>query len=313
MITSKEVKSLNSMNWKKKGIIFEPPKGLGWMVSHAAMPFAVHIGNSLRVYFSGRDEKSRAQIGWFEMDTDEPNRILRVSEQPVVRLGDLGAFDDSGVTNSCMIEHEGREFLYYSGWHLGVSVPFYFFLGLAVSDDGGETFYKISKAPILGRSAIDPYLTASPSILIENGVWRMWYVSGSEWKIRNDRPRHFYHIKYAESGDGIVWRQTGQVCIDYKDESEHAISRPCVVKDGNLYRMWYSCRGDSYRIGYAESDDGLRWERLDEDAGIDVSDWGWDSVMIEYPNVYFQAGKLHMLYNGNGYGLTGIGLAVSES
>jgi hypothetical protein len=68
--------------------------------------------------------------------------------------------------------------------------------------------------------------------------------------------------------------------------------------------MWYSYRGKNYRIGYAESDDGLNWKRKDEDAGIDVSE------MIEYPFVFDHKGGRYMLYNGNGYGKTGIGLAV---
>ena len=44
-------------------------------------------------------------------------------------------------------------------------------------------------------------------------------------------------------------------------------------------------------------------------AGIDASDSGWDSEMIEYPCVFDAAGTRYMLYNGNGFGKTGIGLA----
>jgi hypothetical protein len=74
--------------------------------------------------------------------------------------------------------------------------------------------------------------------------------------------------------------------------------------------MWYSYRGESYRIGYAESDDGVRWVRKDGEVGIDVSLDGWDSEMIEYPFVFDHGGRRYMLYNGNSYGMTGIGLAV---
>jgi hypothetical protein len=76
--------------------------------------------------------------------------------------------------------------------------------------------------------------------------------------------------------------------------------------------MWYSCRGKSYRIGYAESEDGRQWQRLDALAGIDVSPSGWDSEMIEYPFVFDHNGQRYMLYNGNGYGKTGFGLAELE-
>ena len=74
--------------------------------------------------------------------------------------------------------------------------------------------------------------------------------------------------------------------------------------------MWYSYRGDSYRIGYAESLDGVHFDRRDDLVGIDVSDAGWDSKSIEYPNVFDHKENRYMLYNGNDYGLTGIGMAI---
>jgi hypothetical protein len=52
---------------------------------------------------------------------------------------------------------------------------------------------------------------------------------------------------------------------------------------------------------------------MDDQAGIDVSDSGWDSDMICYPRVFSHVGRLYMLYNGNGYGKTGFGLAVMEA
>ena len=67
-----------------------------------------------------------------------------------------------------------------------------------------------------------------------------------------------------------------------------------------------------YRMGYAESQNGLNWERMDEKVGIDVSATGWDSEMIQYPYVFNHKNKKYMLYNGNDYGKEGAGLAVLE-
>jgi hypothetical protein len=140
----------------------------------------------------------------------------------------------------------------------------------------------------------------------------MWYLSCTEWLIENGTPKHKYHIKYAESLDGIEWKHRGDVAIDFKDSEEYAISRPSVMKDADRWRMWYSYRGDRYRIGYAESSDGVSWTRLDGTAGIDASPSGWDSEMIEYPFVFDHRGSRYMLYNGNDYGRSGFGLAVLE-
>ena len=124
------------------------------------------------------------------------------------------------------------------------------------------------------------------------------------------QPRHYYHIRYAESSDGLRWSRRARPCIDYASPDEYAISRPCVVRDRDAYRLWYASRGAAYRIGYAESADGLDWTRKDADAGLDVSAAGWDSEMVAYPCVFDAGGRRYLLYNGNGYGRTGIGLAV---
>jgi hypothetical protein len=75
--------------------------------------------------------------------------------------------------------------------------------------------------------------------------------------------------------------------------------------------MWYCSRGDAYRLGYAESADGVTWVRDDDVAGLPPSRNGWDSEMICYPAVYDRNGRRYLLYNGNGFGATGIGYAVA--
>jgi hypothetical protein len=299
--------------WVKKGLIFSPGPTHDWLQTHAALPVVDQHEDFHRVYFSSRDASGRARVGFLDLNLENEPAIRHISPTPAIGLGPLGAFDDSGVTTSWIVNHEGRKYHYYSGWSLGVTVPFYFYVGLAISSDRGQTYHRVSPAPILDRSEVDPYLTASPCVLREDGRWRMWYVSGTGWEMKDDRPRHRYHIKYAESADGIHWVREGIVCIDYGSEEEYAIARPCVLKAGGIYQMWYSSRGESYRIGYAESADGIKWTRKDEQSGINVSDSGWDSEMIEYPYVFEYGGRYYMLYNGNGYGKTGIGLAVRDN
>ena len=60
-----------------------------------------------------------------------------------------------------------------------------------------------------------------------------------------------------------------------------------------------------YRLGYATSADGLSWDLRNHELDVARSAEGWDSVMMAYPAL---AGDL-MFYNGNGFGLTGIGVA----
>jgi hypothetical protein len=301
-----------SWRWEKRGMVISAPIGSRWARSHAALPFAEPGADGrTRVYVSARDEAGRAHIGFCDCDLVDPSGSAEWSQEPVLGLGELGAFDDSGVTSSCVVTHEGRKYLYYTGWTRGVTVPFYLFAGLAISTDGGRTFVRASRAPVLERNRVDPLLTASPYVLVENGRWRMWYVSAASWDMHGGAPRHHYHVRYAESRDGVEWTRTGAVAIDFAHPGEYAIARPCVIRDGDRYRMWYSWRGDHYRIGYAESSDGIAWTRMDDRSGIDESASGWDSEMMAYPFVFNHRGRWTMLYNGNGYGATGCGLAIA--
>lgn len=300
------------MRWQKRGLLIPTPAPVAWGVSHAMVPVAEPRQQGVRVYFSARDPEGRSSTGFADFDPAAPTDTLRYGVSVLLAPGALGAFDDSGAMGASVVDRGDRKYLYYIGWSRGVTVPFYTFIGCAVSADGGESFSRISPAPVVERGPHDPFLTTSPWVLVEDGLWRLWYASGTGWSRDDKGPHHTYKIKYAESDDGISWRRRGITCIDFADEGEYAIARPCVVKDGAVYRMWYSYRCDAYRIGYAESRDGIEWERKDAEVGIDVSEGGWDSEMIEYPCVFDYDGTRYMLYNGNGYGETGIGLAVLE-
>ncbi len=300
------------MRWVKHGRIFTPPVELDWVGSHASVPCALPLASDrVRVYFSARDDRGRSHVGSFDFDPFTPERIREVSERPLLSPGGPGAFDESGAMASWVLRAGDAVRMYTIGWTLGVTVPFYNSVGLAHSDDGGSTFSKVSEGPLFSRDLVDPYFTASSCVLPDGDLWRMWYLSCTGWSpgVGGEGPRHHYHIRHATSRDGIEWERDGTVCIDYADADEYAISRPSVVRDEDRWRMWYSCRGERYRIGYAESDDGVAWTRMDDRAGIASSAEGWDAEMIEYPCVFDHGGRRWMLYNGNGYGATGIGLA----
>ena len=306
--------TLGTLNrkWEKYGLIFTPDGTVEWMKTYAWVPVADHIKNDLyKIFFATRNQNNMSQVGYIVIDLNDPKNILEISKEPVLSLGPLGAFDDSAVIPSCIVSYGNKKYLYYVGWMQGKRVPYYASIGLAISEDGGVHYKKISLAPLLDRNNIDPYFTASLDVLIEK-KWRMWYLTNTEWTIVKGEPQPRYHIKYAESDNGIDWRREGIVAIDFQSDKEYAIARPRVIKENGIYRMWYSYRGDTYHIGYAESADGIRWERKDRDAGIDVSKNGWDAAMIEYAFVLNHQGKKHMFYNGNEYGKEGIGYARLE-
>lgn len=301
------------MKWTKIGRIFCPDNNFSWMRTHAAGPVAEHIeGDRFRIYFGCRDSENRSSIGFLDIDITRTDQILQLSGEPVVAPGKPGLFDDSGTSMGCLVQVGSTRYLYYLGWNLGVTVPWRNSIGLAISSGHDTAFKKVSRAPIVDRSEIDPFSISYPWVMHDGGKWRMWYGSNLDWG--PDQADMAHVIKYAESPDGIHWHRKGTIAIDLKSPAEYGIAKPCVIQDGSLYRMWYSYRGkEPYRVGYAESTDGVAWTRMDDKAGIDVSAKGWDNESIQYAHVFRHRDRWYMLYNGNGYGKTGFGLAISRN
>jgi hypothetical protein len=303
------------VNWKKIGRIFDPKILEDRGLSCALMPMVEILDEDrslVRVYFSPRDLKSRSQLYSFDFSLLNPFEIINISDEALFTEGTLGCFDDCGVTPGSMTEIDGKRAYFYTGWSLTKTVPMNNSIGLAIYNSNNNKFERVAKGPIMTRSLYEPYSCASPFVLKEGALYRMWYATMDDWKMVNEEPLHFYNIKYAESDDGINWKRDGMVAIDYENPNEYAFGRPFVLKEAGIYKMWYAFRGDFYKIGYAESADGYKWKRMDHLAGIDVSAEGWDSEMIEYPYILNFKNKKYMFYNGNGYGRTGIGLAVLE-
>jgi len=303
------------VKWERQGLVFRPADHGGWLGTHAQLPVALPLDDGRhRVYFASRDERQRSRVGWVELDLAQPQGEQVVSPEPVLEPGPLGHFDDHGVYPASLVAAGDDVYLYTIGWNPAARAPlFYASIGLAVSTDGGRTFEKHGRAPIMARGEHDPCLVTAPCVLRDDGRWRMWYVSGLRWVEEADGLHSYYHVKYAESDDGISWRREGRVCVDL-EPGERNIARPCVVRDGDRLRMWFSYdRGEGYRLGYAESDDGLVWERRDVAVALVGAGGGFDSDAQCYPWMATAAGRRVLLYNGNGFGRDGFGAAVAAA
>ncbi len=300
----------NAARWEKLGRILAPDPQSRWLATHAGPSCAVPIdGSSLvDVYVTGRDANNRSLIGRVRIDLERPDAPVEIPADPVLNVGDLGAFDENGVSYPCVVTRGDEQYLYYTGWMPTVLTPFQNHLGLAVRRAGGQ-FERISRAPILERTDAD-YLSIGSSWVAPRGDgWQLWYTSFLGWGSKPGEPKHRYVIKHATSADGVRWHRENRVCIDLERPDEFSICRPSVYQRGGLYHMWYCSRGEQYRLGYAHSTDGIEWTRADELVGIEPSPTGWDSEAQCYPNVFEYGGYLYMLYCGNGYGRDGLGLA----
>ncbi len=308
------------MAWKKLGMVFDPGRqSIPWLKSHAMLPTPLLLDDRIRVYYTGRDENGCSRISFADFDASDPSVLIHAHQQPLLELGKIGTFDDSGTLGTCAVRNGEQIYLYYNGYNRRVTVPWSNAVGLAVSKDGGETFEKAYEGPVLDRTPLEPYFAITPCIVREAGVWRMWYTSGTGWIAVNGVPEPLYVIKYAQSKDGIVWERDNITCIQ-PQSPEEANARAAVIVESGVYKMWFTYRGsrdfrdgaDSYRIGFAMAKDPLSWTRDDAAAGIVCGPEAWDSRMQTYPAIVQVKGKTYMFYNGNSFGAHGFCCALWE-
>lgn len=305
------------MKWRKLGRVFVPDGRKPWARTHAYLPTPVVQGDVIRVYSASLDESNVGRVGYVDLDPADPTRVLAESEAPVLDVGELGCFDDNGVNPSSIIDWNGRMWMYYIGWQHAKRVPYLLFGGAAASSDGGRSFERVQRVPVLDRIDAEPFSRSAPFVLAggESDTLRMWYWSCRHWTpVEGSVPHYNNSISYAESRDGITWTDVRSGILD-PAEGDYAIGRPWVVRDGSLYRMWFGARSLThrvpYRIDYAESRDGLMWTR--KEPGITVSESGWDSEMVCFAAVIEVNGRRLLFYNGNRHGATGFGVAELES
>jgi len=274
--------------WKKLGVIFDE--------QHAQLPTVQKIGRNFRVFYSTKID-GKSAINCFEINKNL--EITNKSSEPIFTAGERGCFDDSGVMPASVME----DFLFYTGWNCNKGeVPYGHGIGVATIEIPLK-LNRIYQGPLLDRTIHSPFLCNSPYVIRTKKGFKMWYCRGTGWD--GDLP--LYAIAEAYSKDFYTWEEEEETALG---EGNEAISRPCVIGR----HMWYAYKTKTspYKIGYAHYS-RRKWHREDSSSfALECSPKGWDSEMTCYPYCVSIEGELHMFYNGNGYGKTGIGVAKWE-
>lgn len=306
---------MTKYKWEKKGKIFEQT-GSGIFKSHATRPVPLKLNEKvLRIFFSSRDADDMPLPTFVDVSINNPLILLNVNKAKMIDFGQVGTFDDSGITIGSIIFRHGTTLAYYSGWkRRRFKVTIETSIGLLQLDKTLSTFTRVYNGPILAQDRAHPFLVNSPYVIYDS-IYKMWYCTGTGWEQVGKNPEMMYRINYAESADGIDWKVKKSPIVDYTYHGE-VLSSPWVIKGEKCWHMWYSTRGiikKEFIIGYAESPDGIKWTRLDDQAGIGKSASGWDSEMICYPSFFPYKDKIYMFYSGNDVGKGGLGYAVMDN
>ena len=315
------------MLWKKNGQILDilnDKRRPSWMHSHAQNPVAIILSDRIRIFFNSRSKlpnnEQIAYPAYIDVKKDNLSEIIGYSQKPLLQLGRRGTFDEFGVMVSSVVRVENQLWMYYVGWTRMQSVPYNWGIGLAYSNDNGETFTRFYEGPILGAHKTEAFLQNGCHVLIDDfGKWHMWYSTGQRWIEDKDKLESQYAIVYASSDNGIDWDRDGKTLLPFYSMTETQTT-PSIFKHKDLYYMLFSYRNSidfrnsihGYKIGCAYSKCMRDWVRDDDLSGINLSDSGWDSEMICYPYVFNNNGQLQLLYSGNQFGSVGFGYATLD-
>lgn len=289
----------------RRGLLLDPLKDLPSGYTHASTPFAIPLDeNRVRVLFNSRDKANRSYVMSVDYVLSEDRFSPAGPVHVLMPPGDVGAFDDSGVSVGSIVLIGNEHYFYYMGWNLGVTVPWRNSIGIAKYNIARNEITRIRKSPIIDRSEEDPYTLSYPWVASVNSEQFLFYGSNRRWNTEKVDIDHV--LKYAVSKDGFHWTLKGAVNFN-PVENANAFCRPSLIKVGSKFLMAYAYRGEKYKIGFLQSEDLKHWTNLSsfEPNG----EHRWESEEVTYPCFFHLGDRVFLLYCGNKYGLTGFGIA----
>ena len=228
----------------------------------------------------------------------------------------LGSFDDEGVMPASILKANGKVYVFYSGWNSRNTIPYHNATGIAEYDPINQTITRISNGPVMDRCYDHPYLAVTPTVWPSDGGFNCLYVSGVEWVKIADTIEPKYVIKFAKSDDLINWDRNieQEVPSEFNDE---CFSNPCFCEhiDGADYFLFCSRNISNYRNIAAQSYKLHAYVRGEHKKKRYPVNWlskkipDINDCMQAYPEYLSLNDEKYILYNGNGFGQTGIGVA----
>lgn len=221
--------------------------------------------------------------------------------QTVFQAGAAAQWDEGGVYVDSVM-WDGSEFrMWYTGRAAGgVSNA----IGVATSADG-LTWARHAGNPVLSPGpGWDSEYVREASVLLVNGVYRMWYAGTAAWPA--------FSIGYATSPDGLAWTKyaANPVLAPLPGAFDDAtVYAPQVVHYGGVLHMWYSggdgASNERWEIGYASScdNDCTNWVREPDNPVFGLgANPSWEcGDSVDYNCVVRDGGTWRMWYSGAGF------------
>jgi len=275
--------------------------------SQMRMNSVLYENGIFKMWYAGFDS-ANYRTG-YATSMDGINWTKQNSGNPVLGLGGVGTWDSNLVAVGAVINDGGTYKMWYSGQN-GVNTQ----VGLATSSDG-ITWTKYANNPVMKISAgtfYSNHIGPGSSVIKEGKTYKMWF-NGN-----NGNGNNGAHIGYATSTDGIAWTINANSLLGAGKVGAFdstAVGYPDVWKAGDRYYMNYAgWNGANFRLGAAESSDGINWKRMNNgNAVINLGGGGaWDNTHILESSVVRLGYRTYLWYGGC-TATCRIGLATADS
>lgn len=214
-------------------------------------------------------------------------------EDPVLRRGETGSWDDRNVGAGPIIKKDNKYFMYYNGRSTAEYVSSAWHIGLAISNNGIE-WEKYSTPLISGSINSWDLKIAVSDVKIINGTYYMYYTGKTEL---ND-----HRIGLAISSDGINWKKyEGNPIIQPSRNWEGSgIYYASIIKENNKFKMVYQNSYNNYISGFgmAYSTDGIIWTKDSNNPIFTETETKNNCSMILYPNFQKTENEYRIYYTG---------------
>ena len=298
--------SIDGIKWKRHGVQFKPDG----MIKDIKGPMVIMDNGVYKMWYEEFDgSKNRIAFAY----SKDGYRWQRFEGHKAIDPGAKDGWDSFGVAGGWILKEHGKYRMWYSG-HDGDT----FRIGYAVSNDG-INWQRFDKNPVFDKGnsgSWDDVQVAYPFVMRDGDMYKMWYYG------YGGSPKYPPSIGYAASYDGINWERYTENPVlmtgDAGSWDDEMVAYPVIIKEGSVYKMWYggSNKFGEWKIGYAESKDGIKWTKLLSPVLIAGGKEEWDGYAVSYPMVVSVEGGYFMWYTGvdanNNGGAMRIGAAFSE-
>ena len=305
------------LSWTDYGVIFPVNNLESWAKSHAYVPTAIELDETIRVFVAFLSGKKHGRLGYVDVCRHDPRQIRGYSKSPVIEDAPEGYFDANGVTPLGIVREQDTMRLYYAGWEVVPDplVRYRLQTGLLLGDPVKSYFKRYGVSPVIATRQVEENVRTGGCILKLPDGYHCWLATQKGSTSHMGKVLPVYDLEYLHSEDGLVWPEAQTNVFSHKPNEILGYGRSAIwLNEKHEFEGLFSVRnwdGNYTDIMYATSLDGIVWSSLSRSGMAFCAEMTCDGqTSVSFPNIIQQENRKLMFYNGNDFGREGLRLAI---